>query len=219
MKLFLTAIISLTIFISGCGGPAANIPKANTSAPTGNQSSNGSTASNGAATAQGEALPLSPANSTVTFVGYKVTGQHNGGFTAFSGTLNLVNGKPEDSSVSVEIDAKSIFADDPKLTDHLKTKDFFEVDKFPKASFKSTKIVAGASPPDNYTVTGDLEMHGVTKSVTFPAKIDLTDADVTVAAGFVISRKEFGIVYTGPADNLIRDDVTIMLSIKAPRKK
>lgn len=221
MKLFLTAILAAGFMFTACSGPDANTPKANTSEPSttkpANTANNAATAP--AANAKGEAMEITPANSTVTFIGYKVTGLHNGGFALFSGTLDLVNSKPEESTVSVDIDAKSIFADDPKLTDHLKTKDFFEVEKFPKASFKSTKIEAGARPPDNYTVTGDMEMHGVTKSVNFPAKIDVTDTDVTVKAGFRINRKDFGIVYTGPADNLIRDDVSIMLNVKTTRKK
>jgi len=217
MKIFLTAILSLSVFIIACEDPAANKPKAITSEPTNtkpaNAANNGSTAS----TTKGEALQITPANSAVTFIGSKVTGKHNGGFTAFTGSVDLVNGKPEESSVSVDIDANTIFADDPKLTEHLKSADFFDVPKFPKASFKSTKIEPGARPPDNYTITGDLELHGVTKSVTFPAKIDVTDVDVTVRAGFRINRKDFGIVYAGKADDLIRDDVAIMLDVKAPR--
>lgn len=217
-KIFLAVVISAFVF-SACGGPDANIPKANTT--TANGSNTGSSANNAApvAGAKGEGMQITPANSAITFVGYKVTGQHSGGFTAFSGVVDLVNGKPEESSVSVEIEAVSVFADDAKLTDHLKTKDFFEVEKFPKASFRSTKIEAGAKGPDNFTVTGDLELHGVTKSITFPAKIDVTDTDVTVKASFMLNRKDFGIVYSGPADNLIRDDVALMLDVKTARKK
>ncbi|NOT48743.1 MAG: YceI family protein [Acidobacteria bacterium] len=220
MKILLTALVASTFAFAACSGPDANTPKASTSEPSTNKPANTANAAAAPSTAaKGEAMEITPANSTVAFVGYKVTGKHLGGFKQFSGTINLVNGKPEESSVSVDMDAKSIFADDPKLTEHLKTKDFFEVEKFPKASFKSTKIESGAKAPDNFTVTGDLEMHGVTKSVSFPAKIDVTDTDVAVKASFSINRKDFGIVYTGPADNLIRDDVSITLDLKTARKK
>lgn len=221
MKIFLPSILATAVFLTACGeDPAANKPKATTSAPSNSQPVNqaGSSAP-GRSTVRSEALDVNAATSTVAFVGSKVTGKHEGGFTAFSGTVDLVNGKPEESTVSVEIDTNSVFSDDPKLTEHLKSADFFDVTKFPKASFKSTKIAPGARAPDNYTVTGDLELHGQTKSVTFPAKIDVTDADVTVKAGFRINRKDFGITYSGPADNLIRDDVAILLDVKAPRKK
>lgn len=220
MKIFLTALLSATAFLAACTDPAADKPKAVTSGPSNTAPANqtGSPAPGGDS-AKGEGLAVSPANSTIAFVGSKVTGKHQGGFTMFSGTVDLVNGKPEESSVTVEIEADSVFADDAKLTDHLKSADFFDVAKFPKASFKSTKIELGARAPDNYTVTGDLELHGQTRSVTFPAKIDVTDGDVTVKAGFRINRKDFGIVYSGPADNLIRDDVAILLDVKALRNK
>jgi polyisoprenoid-binding protein YceI len=220
MKIFLTAVLSAAAFLTACTDPAADKPKAVTSDPSNsrpaNQTNNPAPGSN---TVRGEGLPITPANSTVAFVGSKMTGKHQGGFTMFSGTVDLVNGKPEESSVTIEIDTNTIFADDPKLTEHLKTADFFDVAKFPKASFKSTKIEPGARAPYNYTVTGDLELHGQTKSITFPAKIDVTDADVTVNAAFRIDRKDFGINYSGPADNLIRNDVAILLDVKAPRKR
>ncbi|MEO7672674.1 MAG: YceI family protein, partial [Pyrinomonadaceae bacterium] len=168
---------------------------------------------------KGEALVITSANSSVLFTGSKVTGKHEGGFTRFTGLIDLVNGKAEESSVSVDIDANSIFADDPKLTEHLKSPDFFDVAKFPKAVFKSTQIAAGAKAQETHTITGDLELHGQTKSVTFPATITVADDSVTVKAGFSINRKDFGIVYAGKTDDLIRDNVVLMLDVKAPRKK
>lgn len=220
MKIFFIAVLSMTVFLASCEDPAANKPKAVTSEPSSKRPANSSGNETAPATAaKGEALPITPGNSAVTFVGSKVTGKHNGGFTMFTGMIDLVNGKPEESTVSVDIDANTVFADDAKLTEHLKSKDFFDVAKFPKASFKSTWIEPGARPPDNYTITGDLDLHGTTKSIAFPAKIDVTDTDVTVKAGFRINRKDFGILYSGPADNLIRDDVAISLNIKAPRTK
>jgi polyisoprenoid-binding protein YceI len=68
-------------------------------------------------------------------------------------------------------------------------------------------------------VVGDLELRGVRKSVTFPATIVVTPADVSVNSEFSINRKDFGIVYAGKADDLIRDDVVIKLDLKTPRKK
>lgn len=220
MKIFFAAALLGAAFLTACEDPAANKPKAVTADPVASRPAQPvNESAPGRANAKGEALDVNPSNSTVAFIGSKVTGKHEGGFTAFTGTVDLVNGKPEESTVTVEIDANTVFSDDPKLTEHLKSADFFDVAKFPKASFKSTKIAPGAAPPDNYTVTGDLELHGQTRSITFPAKIDVTDADVTVKAGFRINRKEFGIVYTGPADNLIRDDVTILLNVKTPRRR
>ena len=218
MKILSSVVLSLAVFLAACEDPSANKPKATVSEPSANKPAN--TANSAPALAvKGEELPITAANSTVLFTGSKVTGKHEGGFTAFTGTINLVNAKPEDSSVSVDIDAASVFVNEPKLAEHLKTADFFDVEKFPKATFKSTKIEAGAKAPDTHTVTGDLELHGVTKSITFPATITVADDSVTVRAGFSINRKDFGILYAGKADDLIRDGVVLMLDVKAPRKK
>ena len=222
MKIFAVLVIALAVFSAACEDPAANKPKATTSEPT-NASSN--TAANSTATAaspatKGEALALNPENSNVEFTGSKVTGKHDGGFEKFTGTIDLVNAKPEESSVKVDIEMASVVTDASGLTDHLKTGDFFEVEKFPRSTFASTKIVADTAKGANaYTVTGDLEMRGVKKSITFPATITVSDADVAVKAEFAINRKDFGIVYAGKADDLIRDDVVLRLDLKSPRKK
>ena len=102
----------------------------------------------------------------------------------------------------------------------LRSADFFDVEKFPKASFRSTKIEADtAKSADGYIVTGDFSLHGVTKSISFPATIKAGPDSVYVDAEFAVNRKDFGIVYTGTADDLIRDDVVIRLNLRAPRKK
>jgi polyisoprenoid-binding protein YceI len=211
------AILLLSVFLLACEDPAANKARAltaNVSTPA--ASSQASTA----AVSTGETLTVTPENSKVLFTGSKVTGKHDGGFNQFSGSIDLVNAKPEESSVKIDIEASSVFTDTDGLTKHLQTGDFFEVAKFPKASFASTKIVTDAAKGENnYTVTGDLELRGVTKSVTFPATISVTPADVSVNSEFSINRKDFGIVYAGKADDLIRDDVVIKLDLKAPRKK
>ena len=159
-------------------------------------------------------------NSKVLFTGSKVTGRHEGGFNRFTGAIDLVNEKAEESSVRVDIETASVFTDEDGLTKHLQTGDFFEVEKFPKASFVSTKIVPDAAKgASNFTVTGDLELRGVKKSVTFPATIVVSPSDVSVDSEFAINRKDFGIVYAGKADDLIRDDVVIKLDLTSPRKK
>lgn len=220
-------ILSFALFLAACEDPAANKPKAaTTNSATANSASTTQTANPSAAkpettpSAKGTALPLTAENSKVEFTGSKVTGKHDGGFKAFTGTIDLVNAKPEESGVTVEIDTNSLYSDSEDLTGHLKSPDFFDVAKFPKANFTSTKIVAdSAKGAGNYTVTGDFDLHGQKKAITFPAKITVTDADVAVESEFSINRKDFGIVYAGKTDDLIRDDVVIRLNLKSPRKK
>jgi len=205
-------ILSLALFLAACEDPAANKTKAVTS------DANSNTAT--ARQTKGESVPLTPATSKVEFIGSKVSGKHDGGFKEFSGNIDLVNNKPEESQVTVDIDMKSVFSDADGLTKHLQTGDFFEVEKYPKASFVSTKIAADtAKGADNYTVTGDLELRGQKKAITFPAKITVNPSEVAVEAEFSINRKDFGIAYAGKADDLIRDEVVIKLNLKSPRKK
>lgn len=218
MKKISLAILSLSLFLAACEDPAANKTRAvtsNASTPAAN-----SQTPTAPVAAKGESLEITPENSKVLFVGSKVTGKHDGGFKKFTGTIELVSEKPETSRVYVDIDATSVFTDADGLTEHLQTGDFFDIKKFPKASFGSTSIVPDAAKGANaYTVTGDMELRGARKSVTFPATIIVSAADVSVTSEFSINRKDFGIVYAGKADDLIRDDVVIKLDLKTPRKK
>ena len=217
MQKFGLVILCFSIFLAACEDPAANKARALTSAASTPASS---TAGAAEPNEKGESLPLTAENSKVLFTGSKVTGKHEGGFNRFSGSINLVNAKPEESGVNVDIETSSVFTDADGLTKHLQTGDFFETEKFPKASFASTKIVSDtAKGANNYTVTGDLELRGVKKSVTFPATIVVDDAQVSVNSEFSINRKDFGIVYAGKADDLIRDDVVIKLDLNTSRKK
>lgn len=223
MKYLATAIIGLSLFAAACEDPAANKVKATVNEPAASKPAAFASDVNTSArpaTTKGEALAVSSENSTVEFTGSKVTGKHDGGFKQVAGTIELVNNSPSESVVNVEIDTTSVFSDDEGLTGHLKSKDFFDVEKFPKASFRSTTIKPDpAKGAEAYAVTGDFTLHGVTKSISFPATIKVADSVVDVDSEFAINRKDFGIVYAGKADDLIRDDVVIRLKLKTPRKK
>lgn len=217
MKTLVLSVLSLALFLSACGDPAANTPHANVSNVS-NTAAN--TAANATAPAKSESLAINPENSKVEFTGSKVTGHNDGGFKKFSGAIDLVNEKAEGSKVNVDIETASIFTNEEKLTEHLKTPDFFDVQKFPKASFSSTSVAADPTKgADNYTVSGDFELHGQKKSISFPATIKVGPDDVSVTAKFSINRKDFGINYPGFANDLINDLVVIKLNLKTPRKK
>lgn len=151
--------------------------------------------------------------SSIGFTGAKVTGHHDGVFQKFNGQITY-NGATA-SGINFDIDLGSVKTDQAKLDGHLKTPDFFDVAKFPKATFTSSSITPGATPND-YTIAGTLDLHGVKKEVTFPAKVESTPAGVHAAASFSINRKDWGIAYTGPSDNLVKDDVAIKLDLWFP---
>ena len=202
------SILAVAVLTFACADPAANKTKATVG--------NAAPESNAAKPANAETLPITTENSQIDFVASKVTRSHNGSFKRFTGEIDLVNNKPEDSRVTIEIEANSVETDTPDLTKHLQTPDFFDVAKFPKATFTSTKIEpAGAS----YNITGNFELHGIKKAISFPATIQVTPDKVTVNAEFTINRKDWNLTYPGKADDLIRDGVVIKLSVNAPRKK
>ncbi|MDB4932130.1 MAG: hypothetical protein JWM10_4614 [Myxococcaceae bacterium] len=194
---------------AACKDPNANVARATTSAAT--------TPSAPAAASASEHLAINPATSTVGFTGAKVTGSHNGSFPTFTGSVDLDPARLENSRVSVDIDTTSITTDTPRLTTHLKSADFFDVEHHPRATFTSTAIAAGGANGATHTITGNLALHGVTRTITFPATITVTPAEVAATAEFVINRREYGIVYAGMADDLIRDDVALHLNVHAPR--
>jgi polyisoprenoid-binding protein YceI len=170
-----------------------------------------------AASANSVNYAFSQAGSKVQFVGAKVTKKHDGSVDTFSGVVQLVDNDPTKSSVQGELDLTSLTTDDAKLTKHLQSPDFFDVEKFPKAKFKSTSIKAGGENNASHTVTGNLELHGVTKQISFPARIKHNAESVQVEAEFAINRKDFGIVYPGMANDLIKDEVLIMLKLDAKK--
>ena len=195
---FVLVAVSLLTW-SGCSDPAADKPAAEV----------GTAKTIVEAEDTGERLVFAE-SSSIGFIGSKVTGSHDGGFETFEGQISLVGGDPEASSVQVTIDTTSLWADKEKLTNHLKSPDFFDVASHPTATFNSTAIKRGET---GYVVTGNLDLHGVTKSITFPAEIVVEDGQVRIDSEFSIKRFDFGIEYKGMADDLIRDDVVIKLHL------
>jgi len=201
----ITILAGLILVAAACSDPAADQTKARTGEAAQVASP---------PTVQGQKYSITPQNSKIEFIGSKVTGHHNGSFGQFSGQIDYA-GTPEKSRVNITIDTNSLSVDDAGLTKHLKTADFFDVEKFPQATFASTEIKPGGEKGATHTITGNLTMHGVTKSVTFPATIAVTGDTATVDSSFSINRKDFGINYAGAADNLIRDDVVLTLRVRA----
>lgn len=199
----------------GCDNePAKGKTQAAVSEPS--PASPASPAGPGSPAAAGVKYAFSQADSSIEYVGAKVTGKHDGKLGTFSGTVQLVDNDPTKSSVTVDIDVRSITSDTEKLTRHLKSEDFFDVEKFPKATFKSTTIKAGGADGATHTVTGNLELRGVTKQISFPATIKVGDG-VQVNAEFAINRKDFGINYAGMANDLIKDEVLLKLKLDAKK--
>jgi polyisoprenoid-binding protein YceI len=192
----------LLLLATACENPATGKPEAQVSEPE---------AAAAPTAVDGREFVIS-GESTIGFVGSKITGSHDGGFESFEGTIVLADEGPAASKVEVVIDATSLWSDDERLTGHLKSPDFFDVDTFPTARFTSTAI---APSTEGFEVTGELELHGVTKQIIFPATIQVEPDRVIAQAEFFIQRFDFDIVYPGKPDDLIRDEVVIRLDLVA----
>jgi polyisoprenoid-binding protein YceI len=210
MKIKITSFVALAAFavVVGCSkNPAENVPAAEVK-----------TATNGAPAlvpAVAKTYTFGPETSSIDFIGSKVTGSHKGGFKKFTGELNVIEDRLVPAGNKVVIDMDSTWSDSDRLTGHLKNADFFDVPKFPTATFITTGIEKGAT---NSTVTGNLTLHGVTKQISFPADIIFTNGAVNLNAEFFLNRFDFDIKYAGKADDLIRQEVVLKLKVVAAPK-
>lgn len=159
-----------------------------------------------------------------TLVGFKIrhwVSKVEGRFKDFDGKITIDRQNPAASSVELTIQAASIDTSAENRDKHLKSPDFFDVEKFPTITFKSTKIEAKGA--DAYDVTGDLTMHGVTKAVKLSVKsngfLKMGGAEKT---GFEVSgkldRKDFGIVWNRAAEGagaMLGDEVDLNIQVEA----
>ena len=161
---------------------------------------------------------LDPAHTRIGFSArHAMVTKVRGQFDEFEGAAHVDTENPAASTVAVTIQAASVATGQAQRDGHLKSPDFFDAAKFPHATFTSTAIKAGGDNGATHTVTGNLELHGVTRAITFPAKIKIDGDGVSVDAEFAINRKDFGINYPGMADDLIKDDVLILLKLAAKK--
>jgi polyisoprenoid-binding protein YceI len=152
-------------------------------------------------------------DSEILFTGSKVTGSHNGGFKTFTGGFTVADNALAGTGQKITIDMKSLWSDNEKLTEHLMSGDFFNVAKHPESSFELTGLKSVSE--GNFEVSGNLTLNGTSKNITFPASAEVSAGKAKIHAKFDINRKDFGIVYAGKADDLIRDEVVIELKLAA----
>ena len=162
------------------------------------------------------------AHSQVSFVVRHLMSQVRGSFVDFTVTIVRDDANPSASSVDFKIQATSVNTANEKRDNHLRSEDFFFVEKFPEITFKSSKVEKVSDSV--YNVTGALTMRGVTKVMTLPVTFlgEMKEKDGKVRAGYSIStklnRKEFGINWNNALDNggfVLSDDVTVEISIEA----
>lgn len=159
-----------------------------------------------------------------TFIGFRVKHygliEVPGYFRDFTGTVNYDANDPAKSSVEFSAKMTSVDTGVAPRDEHLRKPDFFEVEKYPEMTFKSTKVEKSG---DQWKVTGDFTMKGVTKSISFPFNItgiipQRNGLKMGLTAETMINRRDFGVNYgeTKPgATPAIADEIKIVLQIEA----
>ncbi|WP_080778224.1 YceI family protein [Chryseobacterium phocaeense] len=182
-------------------------------------------------TKDGNQYTVDTLNSKVEWKGYKIfkseSTSHFGTITFESGDVTVKDGKLEsgkfvaDMNSLTSVDLKDDKDQLEKLNGHLKSGDFFEVEKFPTASFEITKVAPATEGDYNTLLDGNLTIKGISKPVQFKANVSVKDGEVSVATEPKdIKREEFGVKFQAPAENgVIKDEVTLQINVKALEKK
>ena len=169
---------------------------------------------------------IDPSHSTIGFVArHAMVAKVRGHFTDVTGTLTLDGANPAASSASLTIVASSFTTGSDDRDNHVKSADFLDVEQFPTLSFVSTGVKQ--KDDDEFIVTGDLTIHGVTKSVDVKFELQGVSKDPWggTRIGFEgkaeISRKEFGLVWNVALETggvLVGDTIKIELDVEAVKQ-
>jgi polyisoprenoid-binding protein YceI len=172
------------------------------------------------AIAAGTTLTIDTSASEILWRGNKVSGEHFGAVDLTSGSIIVSEeGKVTGGNFTIDlntIDVQDIEGDSrDRLTGHLKNEDFFHVELYPTATFEITSVTEGATAED-LAISGNLTMRGVTKNITFNAKVTESSPTSFVAdTDFNIAREDWGVSYQGKADDLISKEFNLKIKIVA----
>ncbi len=178
------------------------------------------------ATALAKPVDLDSAGSSLKWTGKKVTGQHTGTVALKSGNVDLdknaiKGGEFEIDMASIKDSDITSEKDNAKLVGHLKSDDFFGVEKNPTAKFKITSVKELKGQKDaTHEVTGDLTIKGKTAPVTFPAKIEIKGDKATAKGTVTVDRTKYDVKYGSGkffenlGDKMINDNFELALDLK-----
>ena len=172
------------------------------------------------------AWEIDPSHSAVTFsVKHMMFSTVRGHFNVLSGHLHIDEQHPKNSWVDAQVDATSVDTRDEKRDGHLKSPDFFDTEKYPIITFKSTKVESAGG--NEYKVYGDFTMHGVTKPVVFNAEYNGQGKNpwgmqvAGLAAKTKINRKDWGLGWNQALETggvLVGEDINIEIDLEVVYK-
>ena len=168
-----------------------------------------------------ETYKFDPSGSTIGFSVHQFLGTTHGKFTKFNGKIEIDRERPENSSVTAQIDVRSIDTRINKRDDHLRSAEFFNVEKFPQITFKSRTVKR--TGPQSGDILGDLTMHGVTWPTTLHVKL-LTPIDETSRTRWVvttdpITRRDFNLMFAPATEAISGISQTVAINIEIEAKR
>ena len=166
--------------------------------------------------------------SNIQWEGAKPTATHHGTINIKSGELMLSDGAIVGGIFTIDMNTiNNIDLEDAesnaKLVNHLKSPDFFDIEKYPNAVFQITSVepISG-NPESNHSITGNLTMKDVTRSITFPAMITMDDESVNATSpAFVLDRTQWNVqfgsktLFSNLKDKFINDDMSLRINFSA----
>lgn len=216
MMKYTFGLLFMLLFFLGCDGPAKE------------ENKNSATASSGSpGHLAGEKYIIDTKESIVTWKGSKVFAPeqaHTGYVYISKGELMIEKGQLANGAVEVDMNTITdpVHGSDNNLINHLKDPDFFDVKKFPIATFAIIRVASVNA--ENINVTGNLTIKGITHAVTFPAKIEVKGEIVNAIGKVTIDRTKWdvrynsGKFYDNLADKAISDDIEFDMKIVATKE-
>jgi polyisoprenoid-binding protein YceI len=168
-----------------------------------------------------ETYRFDPSGSTIGFSVHQFLGTTHGKFTKFNGEIEVDHEHPENSSVTAQIDVRSIDTRIKKRDDHLRSAEFFNVEKFPQMTFKSRSVKR--TGPQSGDIHGDLIIHGVTKPITLHVKL-LTPLNETSRTRWAvtvdpITRRDFNLMFAPATETVSGISQTVVINIEIEAKR
>ena len=168
-----------------------------------------------------DAYKFEPSGSTIGFSVHQFLGTTQGKFTSFRGKIDVDREHPENSSVTAQIDVRSIDTHVKKRDDHLRSPEFFNVEKLPQITFRSRSVKR--TGPQSGDILGDLTMHGVTRPVTLHVKL-VTPINETSRTRWAvttepISRRDFNLMFASAAEAVFGISQTVAINIEIEAKR
>jgi polyisoprenoid-binding protein YceI len=168
-----------------------------------------------------ETYRFDPSGSAIGFSVHQFLGTTQGKFTKFNGKIDVNREHPENSSVTAQIDVRSIDTRIKKRDDHLRSAEFFNVDKYPQITFKSRSVKQ--TGPQSGDILGDFTIHGVTKPITLHVKL-LTPLNNTSRTRWAvtvdpITRRDFNLMFSPGTETVSGISQTVPINIEIEAKR